>query len=141
MAMVRKLVAVAVGAVGLVIALHLVFSAFYEDAVDVGQIWNVLNWFMAAALLVTLAVGYHRKRVLDGRSGDGVTREYLEVNVGLYVTAFLVILFAWNWFDDLTVVDGSQSDNRLLIWSVINPLFVLVACSASRALWRSGPAR
>ena len=138
MSMVRKLVGVVVGASALAIALHFIFSAFYEDAVDVDQIWTVLNWFMAFGVLVALMVFYHLKRVMEGRGADGVTREYMEVNLALYVAAFLSIWFFWNWFDDLTVADGVQSDGRLILWAFIDPLYVLVACAASRRLWRSG---
>ena len=135
MGMARKVVGGVVGASALAVALHFIFSAFYEDAVDVDQIWSVLDWFMAFGVLVALAVWYLRKRVLDGRGGDGITREYLEVNVILYVTAFLSMWFFWNWFDDLTVADGAQSDTRLVLWAFIDPLYVLVACVTSCTLW------
>ena len=135
MGMVRKVVGGVVGASALAVALHFIFSAFYEDAVDVDQIWSVLDWFMAFGVLVALAVWYLRKRVLDGRGGDKITREYLEVNVILYVTAFLSMWFFWNWFDDLTVADGAQSDTRMVLWAFIDPLYVLVACVTSCTLW------
>ena len=43
--------------------------------------------------------------------------------------------FFWNWFDDLTVADGAQSDTRLVLWAFIDPLYVLVACVTSCTLW------
>ena len=135
MSMVRKLVGVVIGATAFAVALHFIFSAFYEDAVDVDQIWTVLNWFMAFGVLVAVTVWYLRKRAMDGRGGDGITREYLEVNLVLYVTAFLSIWFFWNWFDDLTVADGVQSETRLIFWGFIDPLYVLVACVTSCTLW------
>ena len=141
MLMVRKLVAVVVGATAIAVALHFIFSAFYKDAVDVDQMWGVLDWFTAFGVLVALMVAYHRKRVVDGRGGDGISREYVEVNLALYVTAFLSIWFFWNWFDDLTIADGGQSDTRRILWAFIDPLAVLVMCAASRVLWRSGSAQ
>ena len=138
MAMVRKLVGAVVGASALAVALHFIFSAFYEDAVDVGQFWNIFNVFMAVGVLVSLMVGYHLKRVTEGSGGGGVSREYLEANVLLYLAAFLSMWFLWNWFDDLTVADGVQSDLRLTFWGFINPLYVLVAWTASRRLWGNG---
>ena len=135
MPMVRKVVGFVVGASALAVALHFIFSAFYEDAVDVDQIWSILNVFMAFGVLVAVAVWYLRKRVLDGRGGDGITREYLEVNLVFYVAAFLCIWFFWNWFDDLTVADGVQPETRLSFWGFIDPLYVLVACVTSCTLW------
>ena len=138
MAMVRKLVGLVVGASALAVALHFIFSAFYEDAVDVDQIWSILDVFMAIGVIVSLMVGYHLKRVTEGSGGDGVSRAYLEANVLLYLAAFLSMWFLWNWFDDLVAGDAGQSDIRLTFWGFIDPLYVLVACAAGRRLLRSG---
>ena len=133
--MVRKVVGFVVGASALAVALHFIFSAFYEDAVDVDQIWSILDVFMAFGVLVALIVWYLRKRAMDGRGGNGITREYLEVNLLLYVAAFLSLWFFWNWFDFLVAGDGGQSDTRLILWAFIDPLYVLVACVTSCSLW------
>ena len=33
---------------------NFVFAAFYQDAVDTGKMWEILDWFMAAAVLISL---------------------------------------------------------------------------------------
>ena len=137
--MLSKLLGVALGVIAVGVAAHFILDPFYEDAVNTGRMWNVVNWFMAFGVVVALIVNYLRKRALGGSGPDGpTTREYMEVNLVFYVTIMLALWFFWNWFDDLTIGEGPQSDGRLLIWSVINPLFVVVAGITSLHLWSGG---
>ena len=139
MIIVRTLVSACLLLVSIVVAAHFVFTPFYQDTMDIGRMWFVLNWFMAVAAVVALIVNYHRYRVTDGQSGDGsVNRQYLQVSVGLFASLTLVIWYFWNWFDDLTITSGSQSDIRLIMWSIIDPLFVLVTGATGLHLWRFG---
>lgn len=44
------------GLMAVAVFLHFVFTPFYEDLVDTLSIWQVLNWFMAVGILLTLVV-------------------------------------------------------------------------------------
>lgn len=137
MDIVKRLLAAYLVAIATAVALHFIFASFYRDAVDTGQLWNILNWFMAVAVLVTLIVRYLGKVKLDRQGSDGsVTRKYLEVNAALYLAAVLTIWFFWNWFDDLMVGADSQSDIRLILWAFIDPLFVLIVGTTGCRLWQ-----
>lgn len=136
MGLVRKLLAVLLGVAALGVAVQFMFGALYEELVDVGGIWNVLNWFMAVGLVVALIVSFHHKRLLDRQANGAVTREYLATNVIFYVTVVLVLWFSWNWTDDLTAVE-SQGQTHRNIWVYINPLFVPIAAVTALRLWRS----
>ena len=139
MGLVKKLLAVFLGVVALVVAVHFMFSSFYRELVDTGAIWNVLNWLMAVGLVVALIVSFHHKRTLDRRGAAGdVTREYLEVNLIFYVTVVLVLWFFWNWSNDLVSVEP-QGQTQRNIWVWINPLFVPIAAVTALRLWRSPP--
>jgi hypothetical protein len=139
MDMLSKLLGVALGVIAVGVAAHFIFDPFYEDAVNTGRMWNVVNWFMAFGVVVALIVNYLRKRALGGSEPDGpTTREYMEVNLVFWAAIMLALWFFWNWFDDLTTGEGPQGDGRLLIWSLINPLFVVVAGITSLHLWRGG---
>ncbi len=127
MALMKKLIAMGLILVSIAVALHFMFTPFYPDSVDVSEIWDILDWFMAAAMAVTLIVHYLRKRVFDAKDANGsITREYLEVNVALYASIALTLWFFWNWFDNLTVGAGPQSDTNLINWMLIDPLLVIV---------------
>ena len=137
MGLVKKLLAVFLSVVALVVAVHFMFSSFYRELVDTGAIWDVLNWFMAVALVVALIVSFHHKRTLDWHGADGtVTREYVEVNLIFYVTVVLVLWFFWNWSNDLVSVEP-QGQTQRNIWVWINPLFVPIAAATALRLWRS----
>ena len=109
------------------LGLHFVFAAFYQDAVDTGKMWEILDWFMAAAVLISLVVWYNGKIDLDqNRSDNTVSRRYLEVNAGLFATTLLGLWFFWNWFDFLVSGSTPQEEAHQIMWTVIDPLFVLI---------------
>ena len=130
----RRPLAVILGAIALAVAFHFIFSAFYEDSVDVDQVWDILDWFMAFAVLVTLALAYIRKKNLTSDSLDA--KMYIRVNVVFYSALWLAIWFFWNWFDSLAVGDGIQNDIRLTLWAFIDPLFIILVGRLSMRLWK-----
>ena len=138
MQFVYRLVAVILGVVATGVALHFVFEAFYEDVVDTGQVWDIIDWFMAVALLAVLAVNYSLKLELDGQRADSspVSREYLAVNVGVYASIIVALLFFWNWFDNLTIGAEEQSTLRGYIWTLLDPVFAVVVGTTACRLWR-----
>ena len=121
----------ALGVVAVGVLLHFVFSPFYEDLVDVGTMWNVINWLMAFGVIVTLAVTYFHKK----DAGDDSNKR-LWLNLTFHATAALAILFFWNWFDDLTVGEEGQSQTRLIFWVVIDTLFVILTATVGVRLWK-----
>ena len=136
--MVYRLIAVILGVVATGVALHFVFETFYDEVIDTGQVWDVINWFMAVALLAALAVNYCLKRGLDagGAGRSTVCRDYLAVNLGLYASIILALLFFWNWFDNLTIGPEEQSTLRLYIWTLVDPVFAVVIGTTACRLWR-----
>ena len=114
-------------ATAIAVGLHFVFAAFYQDAVDTGKMWEILDWFMAAAVLISLVVWYISKIDLDqNRSDNTVSRRYLEVNAGLFAATLLGLWFFWNWFDFLVSGSTPQEETHQIMWAVIDPLFALI---------------
>ena len=130
-----KILAVLFGAFALLVTVHFVFSPLYQDAVDVGQLWTYVNYLMALGVLAGLIVHYVRKRALTVSAGS-ITRGYLEVNLALYLSVVLALCLFWNWFDDLTVGADSQDTTHLLMWTFVNPLFVVISGHTGFHLWR-----
>ena len=86
MELLKRATAIYLLAAAAVIVAQLVFSPFYRNVVDVGDIWHVMNWFMAASIIITLVVQYHDKLQLDREdNGGGLSRRYLETYAGLIV--------------------------------------------------------
>ena len=138
MQFVYRILAAGMIVVATAVGLHFVFQAFYEDVVDTVQIWGILDWFMAVALLAALAVNYILKRELDARgAGSGpITAEYLAVSVGLYASIIVGLLFFWNWFDYLTIGAGEQSTLNNYIWTLVDPLVAVITGTTACRLWR-----
>lgn len=129
----RKPLSIVLGLMAIAVLLHFVLSAFYEDSVNVDSVWYVLNWMMAAGIILALADTYIEKRALRGTE----TASQVWVNVALYSAVVLAILFAWNWFDDLTVGEEGQSQVRLAYWAVIDVLFIVLIGTRSICLRRA----
>ena len=138
MELLKRATAIYLLAAATVIVAQLVFSPFYRNVVDVGDIWHVMNWFMAASIIINLVVRYHDKLQLDKEdNGGGLSRRYLEAYAGFVVAVFLALWFFWNWGDEFITSSGAESDTNSLIWAFINPLFVVVTGLTGSRLWAS----
>ena len=124
----RKPLAVILGLTAVAVLLHFVLSPFYDDVVESGDVWNVLNWFMAFGVIVALVLTYLAKRDV-GREDD--TNTYIRGNVGFYAAAALAILYFWNWFNELVADDGSGT-----YWVLIDTIYVILVTRVSIHLWR-----
>ena len=130
----RKPLAVILGLTAFAVLFHFVLSPFYEDVVESGDVWNVLNWFMALAVIVALVLTYLAKRDAGTDSVD--TNTYIRVNVGFYAAAALAILYFWNWFNELVVGGGLEGEVNGIFWVVIDTLYVILMTRISVHLWR-----
>ena len=130
----RRPLAVILGVITIAVAFHFIFSAFYSDSVDAGQVWDILDWFMAFAVLVTLVLAYMRKKNMTSDSMDA--KMYVRVNVAFYSALWLAIWFFWNWFDNLAAGSELQSDVHLTLWAFIDPLFIILVGRLSVRLWK-----
>ena len=137
MEMLKRPLAVILGLMAIGVLLHFVFSPFYEELVDNVTIWHILNWIMAAGVIITLITTCIQKRGVEADRGN--TNTYICVSVAFYAAAILTVLFFWNWFDDLTVGEDGQSQTRRNYWVVINTLFIVLVGAVSAHLWKGAP--
>ena len=63
--MLKKPLSLVLGLLAIGVLLHFVFAPFYEDLVDTGRMWDVVNWFMAVGVILTLAVPALAGRALE----------------------------------------------------------------------------
>ena len=128
-----KPLAVILGLTALGVFINFVFSPLYADALDVGSIWFVLNWFMAFAVFVALITAYVDKRSTDASDGD--VRTYIAANAAFYAAAVLAVLYLSNWINELVVGYGDTGDVRLSFWGLVDTLFVVLMTRMSVRLW------
>ena len=138
----RKISGLYVAAVAVVTGVHFIVTPLYHDGSDSYPVWEVMDYFIAAALVI-MAVAAVREKMAFGRDyerGDlPVTRRYLEVHVLLYVTAGLVLLFFWNWFWTFFPENetGYAAEIHVQMWAFFHPVFVPAAAALGLRLWRS----
>ena len=114
-----------------VVGVHFVVTPLYDDGSTGFPVWDVINYFMAVAVLIALILSYLAKRRMDASEDDVGLRRYMGVNALFYAAAWLSMWLFWNWFVELAGWDPSQS-----LWAFIAPLFVIVTCAAGMRLWR-----
>ena len=94
--------------------------------------WEVLHWFMAAAILIALVSTFARKLRLG--PGDGV-REHLSANALFYALLGVGLLFFRAW---PSLLRGGEQD--LFVWGSINMVLPVVLAATGVRMWRAGSA-
>ena len=93
--------------------------------------WEVLDWFMAASVLLALA-GYGRRWLGLSQADKSDLREYVGVNAGFYASVVLTMWFFPNWFNVL-----AGEEEMTMPWGFVDGLFVVVVGSVAANLWRA----
>ena len=117
------------------VALNLILTPVYHDGSPEYPIWKIVNWFMAAAVLVALVVRYLRRRTLG--SGRASTLQYVRASMTYYGAIVLTMLFFWGWFWTLNPDSetGDAVTSHMVYFPIVDSLFVVVALSTGRHLW------
>ncbi len=137
MAALKKLLAGYMVGVAVFVAFWFVFNPFFEAP----GVWDVANYLMAAALVVALAF-YARRSFKEAEEiGTGVSQRCLGVDVRLYLTVGLTILFLRNWFLEISGQGDESSVPTGMVWIVVNVLVPLVVGTAGLFLWRESARR
>ena len=78
---------------GLTVAVQFLASEIY-DGDAVGQVWDVLNYFMAIGAIAALVFSYLRVRDADGSD----IKEWVASSAMLIASAALFLLYFEQWF-------------------------------------------
>ena len=123
---VRKLLGMYLVAVATVVAVWFIVNTLFVNSFNVSDVWFVLDILMVVGLAVAVIFNCDQKRREDGRPpGEPITRRYLEVNIALYLTVGITILFLHSWIAFLKL--GLEADNHQawVIWAVVDTLLPL----------------
>ena len=147
--------AVYVSLVGFAVMVHFIVVPLYHPGRgEPYDVWSVLNYFMAAAILIALVASgiakYRHDATIDA---DAVA--HITVNVIFYSVLAVGIFFFWNWasvrsaddiiianlpdFSGIPIVNDLFSNNlsggNLLIWNFIDIALPVILFAAGRQLW------
>ena len=130
----KRILAVFLVAIGVVVALNLILTPVYHDGSPEYPLWRIVNWFMAVGVLVALVVNLWRRRTL---AKDASIVEYVRTSVAFYGTIVLTMLFFWEWFWTLNPDSetGDAVTSHLIYFPIMDSLFVVVALATGGHLW------
>ena len=132
MAIVVRIVAAYLVLVAVAVAVNFIATPLYHPGGDEPfSVWEVLNWFMAVAILITTAVAYTAKRRVDADDSTDL-KMYLRTSVLFYASAVIFLAFFWNWFSNLS--PDNSPDGQ--VWVFIDIVMPLVTGVAGCRLWK-----
>lgn len=111
--------------------------------------WSVLNWLMAAGVIIALGGATYCKRGLEMDDGEPDVRRFLDVNVPFYAALALLIAFAFQWFSELTdhvqilanltVNDVAAGDGVPVssMWAYIDTAYIILTGMIGVRIWNA----
>ena len=118
---------------GAVIAVNFVLTPVYHPGGDEPfTVWETINWFMAAAIVLTLVFSYTYKRRIDKDESADVKR-FIEANTVFHVTIVVFLLFFFNWFSNLS--PNNEPDGQ--VWTIVDTVMPIVLGVTGIRMWRS----
>ena len=142
MDLVKRILAVFLVVTGIAAAALLIITPLTHDGSPDYPMWKILNWFMAAAVLIVLVVAFLRKHVRE--ADELIVVEYLRLNLVYYGAIALTMLFFWEWFWTLNPDSetGDAVTSHIVYFPIMDALFVALSLSVGRRLWKeAGGAR
>ena len=135
MAVAKRLLAFYLVAIGIAVAVNFILTPVYNDGTTDYPVWRILNWFMVAAAMVILVVGFQRRR--DPALADVGAVEYLRGSFAYYGAIVLVMLMLWEWYWTLNPSSetGDAVTAHLIYFPLVNALFVVLALATGRHIW------
>ena len=141
MQLVTKIVAAYLVIVALAVFLNFIATPLYHDGSPDYPTWKILNWFMAVAVLIILAVGFLRKRVLDNAGEEGAsTLDHVRGSFVFYGGVVLAMLFYWEWFWTLNPDSetGEAVTSHMVYFPLVDALLTVLALIVGRRMWSAG---
>ena len=140
--MLRRIVGLILIVIGVAVAVHMMIEPLYHtssEANPYSPLWNIIDPFMALAVVLGVIFSYIRKRGVDREGGDApITREFLVANTLFYDFLFVGILFFQNWFNLLSPSFTAVGvDTIALQWGLIDAILPLLSGALGLSLLSS----
>ena len=119
---------------GLAVAVQFLASEIY-DGDAVGQVWEILNYFMAIGVIAALVFSYLRSREADRSDMP----EWIASSVMLIASAALFLMYFEQWFAWTVFKDAGDElgESRSMVWIMIDVMFPIVNIIVGSYLLRS----
>ena len=120
--------------IALTVALNFILTPFFFDNDTGYPIWDVLDFFMAVAILIVFVASCMDIWRLCHAGDEADLKRYLSVNVAFFATGVLLLLFFSNWAAHLmkhaTLEDWT-------VWAIIDAILPPIVGAGGLRLWRT----
>ncbi len=134
---VHRLISLYLASVAVAVAVQFVVFPLYaydsagETLGSALDVWHVLDWFMAAGLML-MAVTTCREKRRHGADGQADVRPWLRSNLMFYGTVLLALAFVPNWFEA-----AWGHNQNWTIWHVVDTVLPVMFAAEAHRLWRA----
>ena len=132
----KRIVAIYLVLTALAVFFNFILTPVYHDGSPEYPIWEWINYFMAAGVLLALIANVARKRAsTDPYATDA---DVMWANIALYASIALAMLFFWQylWLMYPENETGDAALSHTLYFPFVDALYVVVALDSVRFLWR-----
>ena len=111
------------------------FNRLYDNP---QQVWDVMNYVSALAILIALAANFAHMRSQSG-GGEPLNLAMLGAHALFYANAVLAIWYFRNWIYLLALEEGESASIPIdVIWDFVAVMIPLVLAATGRRLWQRG---
>ena len=118
--------------IALAVAVNFIITPFFFDNESGYPIWDVLDFFMAAAILIAFAASCRDMWRLCKEGDEADLKRYVSVNVAFFATVVLLLLFFSNWAAHLVKHETLED---WTIWAIIDAILPPILGAGGLRLW------
>lgn len=132
----KRIVAIYLALTALAVFFNFILTPVYHDGSPEYPIWEYINYFMAAGVLLALIANFVRKQAsADPYAGDA---DIMWANIALYASIALAMLFFWQylWLQFPENETGDAALSHTIYFPLVDALYAIVTLDSARFLWR-----
>lgn len=136
MDLLKRITAIYLALTALAVFFNFILTPLYHDGSPDYPIWEWINYFMAAGVILALVTSFVRKWASD----DPYTSDadLMWTNVVLYASIVLAMLFFWQylWLQYPENETGDAALSHTIYFPLVDALYAIVSLDSARYLWR-----
>ena len=118
--------------IAVAVAVNFILTPFFFDNWSGYPIWDVLHFFMAAAILIVFVASCWDMWRLCKEGDEADLKRYVSVNVAFFATGVLLLLFFSNWAAHLV---NHESLEDWTVWAIIDAILPPIVGAGGLRLW------